>query len=201
MAFLFLYLHPFSPKPPAPLHEAIGEVMAEQTVRLLGPGGRVLVIARESREFEKPAGAMQLSAFIRALKKAGKEPAVTRPVKIDPDRLMAVPPGDFFELLRKTAEKDLVASFMGPPNLGATANQLGGNHAKVAAICTGPTPGMVDLKGLFSAGMLHAAIVDRSDAMTSSGKPPAGRAWFEQLYQVITEANIADLPGRNPATK
>jgi hypothetical protein len=198
VGFLFLFFHPFPPQPPASLHEAIGEVMAEQTLRLLGPDGRVLVISREFREFEKPAGAVQLGAFNRVLKKAGKEPSVTRLVKIDPDRLMVVPSGDFLELLRKTTEKDVVASFMGPPLLGPMANQKGADHAKVVAICTGSMPVMVDLHGLFGSGLLHAAITDRPGAVMSASKPPSGRSWFDQLYQVITEANLAELPGRSP---
>jgi len=198
LGFLFLFFHAFPPRPPAPLHEAIGQAMAEQTLRLLGPDGRVLVISRETREFDHSAAELQLRAFNRVLEKAGRKPSVTRLVKIDPDRMMAVPPGDFFELLRKTSEKDVVTSFMGPPVLGREqAAQLGATHAKVVAICTGPTPAMVDLNGLFSAGLLHAAVVDRKDAMMSTGTPPSGRAWFDQLYQVVTDANVAELPGRS----
>lgn len=198
LGFLFLFFHAFPPRPPAPLHEAIGQVMAEQTLRLLGPDGRVLVISREIREFERSAAEMQLRAFIRALEKAGQKPSATRLVKIDPDRVVAVPPGDFLELLRKTSEKDVVTSFMGPPTLsGAQAAQLSATHAKVAALCTGPTPAIVDLQGLFSAGLLHAAVVDRKDAMMSAGAAPSGRVWFERLYQLVTDANAAELPGRS----
>lgn len=196
-AFLFLYFYPLPPSPPAALHEAIGEAMAGLTLQLLGPDGRVFVICRETREFDRPASELQIRAFNRSLSKSGHKPAITRPIKIDPDRVMAVPAGDFFELLRKTTEKDVVASFMGPPIVGSAHEaQLGAAHAKVVAICTGPTPGMVDLKTLFSAGLLHAAVVDRTGTAASTARSPSGRAGFEALYQVVTDANLAEFPGR-----
>src|SRR4029450_11819785 len=92
LTFSFLYFHPSAPPPNRALHRALGERMATEAVRLSSSGGRVVVIARETTEFESPAAKIQLESFERALQTAGKKVDQYRRIKVDPLRVVAVPP-------------------------------------------------------------------------------------------------------------
>ena len=195
LAFLDLHFFPFTPLPNAHVHEAIGQILGEEAGRLLGPGGRVLVISRETTEFESPATEMQLKGFHRTLQGTGHTVALTRLIRVDPLRPVAVPPGDFFELLRKTSTNDVVVSFMGPPALNdEQLARLGGFQARVAALCTGPTPNQVDLRRLFTNDVLQAAVLSRREAAVTGLRPDTPRGWFDLFYRLVTRTNLADLP-------
>jgi hypothetical protein len=192
---LFLSFYPIPPRPNRHLHEALGQVLAEGALRLQGKGGRLVVIVRETSEFESPATAVQWKAFQRALRKAGQTVAQTKRIKIDPLRVVAVPPGDFFELIRKSSEKDVIVSFMGPAALNETqVGQLAGKRARIVALCTGDTPAQVDLRRLFARDLLHAAIVSQRNVAVAGPEPTTVRGWFDRFYRVITPDNVSDLP-------
>jgi hypothetical protein len=62
------------------------------------------------------------------------------------------------------------------------------------AVCTGDLPRRVDLKRLFEQKLLHAAVISRS-AVAST--PPASKRpqdWFDYLFEVVTPANLSELP-------
>jgi hypothetical protein len=192
---LFLSFYPIPPRPNRPLHEALGQALAEEALRLQGKGGRLVVIIRETSEFESPATALQWTAFQRALRQAGQTVAQTKRIKIDPLRVVSVPAGDFFDLIRKSSEKDVIVSFMGPPALNeAQVAQLAGKRARIVALCTGGTPAQVDLRPLFAGDLLHAAVVSRRTVAVTGSEPTTTRGWFDRFYRVITPDNLSDLP-------
>jgi hypothetical protein len=192
---LFLSFYPIPPRPNRLLHEALGQVLAEEALRLQGKGGRLVVIVRETSEFDSPATALQSKGFHRAVLKAGQKVAQTKRIKIDPLRVVVVPPGDFFDLIRKSSEKDVIVSFMGPPALNETqVAQLAGKRARIVALCTGDTPNQVDLRRLFASDLLHAAIVSRRNVPAGGPEPTDARARFDRFYRVITPDNLSDLP-------
>lgn len=194
-ALVLWRLWPWPPPPNVALHEALGQELAQQALRLLGPGGRLIVIARDTSEIESPAARIQLRAFESTCHRAGQPVALRRLIRVDPLRPVAVPPGDFFELLRKTSTNDVVVSFMGPPALtGAQASRLRRGHARVVALCTGPIPNQVDLRRLFGLELLHVAVVDRPEATLTALKPDASKGWFSLFYRLVTNGNVAELP-------
>jgi len=177
-------------------HEALGQAMAEEAVKLLGPGGRVLLIRRDTRLFPNPATDVQMRAFHRELRKTGANIAATNVVKIDPLRLVSVPAGDYFQLLKKATESDVVVSFLGPPVFDPSqTSKLGDKRPKIVALCSGDMPRQIDLKRAFGEKLLHAAILSRQNAGESSA-PTGGDnpvAWFNQFFVVATPANFAEL--------
>src|SRR6266436_579575 len=195
LACLFFSLHEFGPDFDPRPHEALGQVMAEEAAKLVENGGRVIVVGRSTSIFKNPAADVQLQSFYRAIQKAKLSIAATNLFKLNPILLVRVPPGDFVEILRRASESDVVVSFLGPPVLNPEQLvRLGEPRPKVLALCTGTMPSQINLKQLFQLKLLHVAIISRKNA-TLSSPPPANLAgWFDQLYLVVTPANLADLP-------
>jgi|DewCreStandDraft_4_1066084.scaffolds.fasta_scaffold82243_2 hypothetical protein len=195
LAVLFFYFVPFPPRPVAPLHEGLGQTLGTQALRLLGPGGRIFVIVRETTEFDSPATQMQLRGFRRTLQQAGHAPSLTRRVRSDPRSVVQAPTGDFLALLKKTWAQDVVVSFMGPPDFDdRQIAELGGARARVVALCTGSMPQRVDLHRLFTNDLLHAAILTRREASVPLVAPETPQAWFDRFYFLVTATNLADVP-------
>lgn len=187
--FLFPSPPPIDPRP----HQGLGAAMAAEALKLMEPDARLIVITRDQESFVLPATAVQLESFLKAIKAAGKSPHTIRAMKVDPLRVVAVPPGDFFDMLRQGRENDVIVSFLGPPTLNADQMaRLGARRSRVVALCSGAMPARVDLKRLFEQKLLHAAIISRPDApaQASAGNPDAA---FEQFFKVVTAANLSDL--------
>src|SRR6185295_4482876 len=119
---LYITLIGLPPRVDVRPHEALGEAMAQETRKLVGSGGRIHLIRRDTALYPNPAADAQMRAFHRELRKAGASVATTIVIKKDPLSLLSVPPGDFYKILEKSSEADVIASFMGPPML--TTDQL-----------------------------------------------------------------------------
>ena len=195
-ALLWLYLF-FNPRPPAinrPLHKRVGEVLAAEAIKLLEPGARLIVIARAKEPFQVPAAAAQLDAFLRTIGKAGKNVTTTRLLTVDPLRVTSVPPGDFFDLMRQAGSNDVIVSFLGPPLLGdEQLNKLAGKRPRILALCSGAMPLQVDLRKMFERQLLLAAVISRTNAPAQATASSAEAA-FDQMFQIVTPANVAELP-------
>jgi len=192
------------PQPPAVdrrPHLAAGEALAAEAVRLLTPGAKLTVIARAATPFQVPASAAQLEGFQRALKKNGTPIAALREYQLDPLRPVSVPPGDFFELMRRGQDNDVIVSFLGPPVLdGGQLAKLGAKRPRVLAMCSGAMPQQVDLQRLFDQQLLWAAVVSRNDAPVRK-TARSGQQAFDQMFRWITRDNLRELadvaaPGR-----
>jgi hypothetical protein len=175
-------------------HEALGEAMARETRKLLGSGGRIHLIRRDTALYPNPAADAQIRAFQRELQKAGASVATTTVIKKDPLGLLSVPPGDFYKILEKASEADVIASFMGPPIL--TADQLaklGTKRPKVVAVCSGDMPRQVDLRRSFEQKLVEAAILSRRDVPSVLPASNSLQAWFDHFFVVASQANLAEL--------
>lgn len=191
---LSLTLLGLPPRVDARPHEALGEAMARETLKQLGPGGRIHLIRRDTALYPNPAAAAQVRAFHRTLRKSGTRVAVTNIIKIDPLRVVSAPSGDFFQLLKKASEADVIASFLGPPVFAA--DQLGKlepKRPKVVAVCSGDLPRQVDLKRLFAEELLHAAVLSRRDPSAILPASDNLQAWFDHFFVLASQANLAEL--------
>ncbi len=194
-SFLIVRYVGLPPKIDARPHIGIGQVLAEQAAKLAGTGGRIVLVAPDTSVFRYPGSEVQLEAFHSSLRKAGLTIAATNWVKLDPDRPLRVPPGDFMELLRKQSDSDVVVSLMGPPTLNPDQKaKLGQKHARIVALCAGDMPKQINLQNLFEENLLHAAVVSRASPSLNGPLSDDPQKWFEYLYQVVTARNVADLP-------
>jgi hypothetical protein len=196
---LYLTLIGLSPHVDVRPQEALGAAMARETRKQLGAGGRIHLIRRDTAVYPNPAADAQIRAFYRELRKAGASVATTTVIKKDPLSLLSVPPGDFYKILEKASEPDVIASFMGPPML--TADQLaklGSKRPKIVVVCSGDMPRQVDLKRRFEQKLVETAILSRRETPSALPASDSLQAWFDHFFVVVNQANLAELLPPNP---
>ena len=187
------------PIDPAP-HRATGRVMAEEALKVLKPGGEILVIGRDTTAFKNPGSDIQMASFQKTVSEAHAKISAVHSLQVDPLRPVEVPSGDFFDLLRKTPPQNVIVSFMGPPVLSeAQRVQLGEVKPAVVAFCSGAIPERIDLHLLFEQGLLRTAVVSKRNAPLSTSKSSHYRECFERSFTVITAENLSMLPAPQSA--
>lgn len=193
MAASLAVLHvTLNPRPPGldetPFRD-LGRRLGQEAAQLQQSGSRIVLIARDTTQFQTPAYRAMAEGFAEALKKAGAKAATVRTLKVDPLRVVGVPAAEYQELYRKLEDRDIIVSLLGPPVFPAgQAASLGPRRPRVLAVCSGNLPRQVDLKQLLESGLLHTAVIHRPGAAASAQT-------FDQLFQLVTAANSADLPG------
>src|SRR5688572_7068973 len=96
---IFLSSCELAPRINRTLHAAIGKALAKEALSLLGRGGQITVITRDTEAFPQPAMDVLLASFRREVRRADATIAAIQLVQADPLRPVDVPPGDFFELI------------------------------------------------------------------------------------------------------
>jgi hypothetical protein len=191
----------FAPGITAGPHRAAGAALARQALLLLKPGGRILVITRDTTTFPNPAADLLLEGFRRELRQAHADISGVLSLQVDPLRRIEVPPGDFQNWIHHAGGGDVIVSFMGPPLLtAAQRRQLGEIKPAIVAFCPGGWPDQLDFRPLFANGLLRAAIVSRRDQPAVTGRPQNAQAWFDRNFTVVTAANVDDFVARPSAS-
>ena len=171
-----------SPRTDTGIDREVGRSLAQEALRLLGPGGRVTILMRDTSAYRQPASDTVAAALERELHKGGAIIAARQLLAVDPLRPPQVPPGDFFELLRHGATGDVIISLLGPPSVSEEQRvALGTIKPKVVAFCPGGMGNYISLPLLAEAGLLHGGVMARPVTRTE----PGGRAapeTFESLY-------------------
>jgi hypothetical protein len=189
----FRYFQPPPGIEPQP-HLAIGEALAAQAAKAVGPGGHITLIAPDIVAFEHPGAEIQLKAFHQALRQAKLSVTATNWIKLNPLYLRRAPPGDFADLLRKQSDGDVIVSLLAPPLLTTEQKaRIGEKRPRVIAVCSGDYPLHFSLNSLFAENLLHAAIISRR----APGPAPQSdnpSQWFDHFFQWITAQNLSDLP-------
>lgn len=145
--------------------ERIGREMAAEALRLRGANGRIVVLARDTEEFPQKSVDVALASFQAELGRSGTKAEAVRRFQVDPLRMVQVPPGDFFELMRRSKAGDVLVSFMGPPLLSEQQRStLGDIQPKVVAFCPGYLPRYINLALMAERGLLHGGVIARTDA-------------------------------------
>ena len=189
LAVIILSLCEFAPRFDRTLHAAIGTALAKEAVGLVGPGGQIKVIARDTKAFPQPALDLLLESFTREVRRAGATMVATQAIQTDPLRRVEIPSGDFFELLRRSTAEQVIVSLLGPPLLSEEQRkQLGRVKPKVVAFCSGELGEQLELRPLFDAGLLHAAVVSRRVSPVALGTAHKTSCTFDQLYQTVNAA-------------
>ncbi|MBI3850172.1 MAG: hypothetical protein HY298_07770 [Verrucomicrobia bacterium] len=176
---------------------ALGAGVAEETGKLLGNKGQVLIIAPDTSQFKNPAVDGQLKSFQDAMhKNKSISVAATVRFKLTPMEQMAaggsVPRDFFLNALQSHPNVGAVVLFCGFPPLGLpdydTLKQSG---AKVV-VASGYLP---SYRKLLEGQLIHLAIVPRFDRTDAPAKEPKTlREWFDRDFVVITPDNTATLP-------
>jgi hypothetical protein len=179
---------------PGPFREA-GRVLAQQALSQLKPGGLVMVITRDTAAFQNPASDVLLKSFRNELSGNGVKIDSIQTIEVDPLRPVSVPAGDFFHWINKAAKGSVLVSFMGPPVLNETQiSQLGEIKPAIIALCSGPVRDQVELRTLFSQGLLRTAVVSRRPVLASSAKAGTDHDAFDREFVAVTANNVTALP-------
>jgi hypothetical protein len=181
-----------------PLHQAVGEVMAEETSRLVGHAGSVVIVTTDSPQARELK--IQVEAFQKQLKRLGGI-TVKETVTLDPGdnpkyRAGAGLSGKrFLKIVRKNPGASAIVSFVGAPQL---------SDAEIAQLKSTPkfiaeTHSPEKLMSLFQKKILSAAIVPRYEfPAPGPRKPHTGREWFEHYFQILASEtgvpNQTELP-------
>ncbi len=185
----------FGPAVDRASHEAAGVMMAKEALALLQPGGEITVITRDTRAFKNPATDIQMAGFRKTLRSGHAKIHAVLALQVDPLRPVRVPAGDFCQIVRDTPAGSVVVSFMGPPLLSeAQWLQLGNIKPAIIAFCPGRMAEEVDLRPFLRAGVLKAAIVERSGLAGAGMTPGTSSGRSQRTFVTVTAANLDQLP-------
>jgi hypothetical protein len=180
------------------LHQSVGQVMAEETARLAGHGGKVLIITASVPE--APELKVQVEAFEKQLKTLGG-PTVQERILLDTADNPKYRPGSglsakhFLKIARKHPSADTIVSFVGAPQVSdADLQQL-----KVLPKLVAETHSPEKLVNLFKKKVLLAAVVPRFEfPAPGPKKPQTGRQWFERYFQVLAPDSTLPVEEATP---
>ena len=171
-----------------PLHQGVGEVLAEQTIKLLGSTGQIIIVAIIPRDF--PELTIQLTAFEKALQRASTI-SIQQKVFLEPNDPKyglgrGLSPKRLLQIVQKHPAADAIVSFIGAPNFADNElEQMAKAHPKFLA----ETHSAERTLKLLEKGALHVAIVPRmSAAPAGSRHPHTPRQWFDRYFQLVTPA-------------
>ena len=172
-------------------YNALGTGVAEETIKLLGNKGQVVIFAPDTSEFDDPVVEGQLSYFERAIKKSGVTIMATLRFKLTAMERMetggAVPGAQVAKAMQDHSNVAAVVLFCAFPQDYA-APKPGGPKFIVAS---GYMPAY---RNLVESRVIAAAIVPRFDSAKTARKPQTLREWFDEEFLVITPENLASLP-------
>ena len=175
------------------LHQRIGEVLAEQTARLIGTKGKVVVIAIETREW--PELKRQLEAFNATLAKLGD--FEVREYELDPKDQPKYSVGSglsgrrYVRTVNKNTDAAVFVSFIGAPSFKEGDREQLSFSPKLIV----ESRSIDDISGLFSEGLLDVAVVSRFKFPAPSPKSPSTPdEWFTKQYQIVTTQTAPLLP-------
>jgi hypothetical protein len=176
------------------LHKAVGRVMADETIRLLGDRGKIVIVAMEFAKV--PEMQSQVESFKAALQSSGGI-SVKQTYNLETDNQPKYGLGSglsgrrYVRIVNKNVDAAAIVSFVGAPSL--TDDEIAELKVKPVLIAEARSPSK--LKPLFDKQVLNLAIVARFQFPTPvKGKPRTPRDWFDQRFQVVTAANAASLP-------
>ena len=195
-AWLFYKQSDSSPKFDLSPYNALGAGVAEETSKLLGNKGSVLVITEDTSEFKNPAVEGQLKSFKETIQNSKTVTiAAAETFKLKPMERMAtggaIPRDQFVKILQAHPNISAVVLFCAFPQLTAQdAASLKQSGAKVI-VASACVPGY---RKLVESQVINLAIVPQFEKAANASTPTTLRGWFEQEFLVVSAANAAALP-------
>ena len=168
------------------LHQAVGQVMAEETARLVGNLGKVVVVTVDNRT--APELKIQIAAFEKHLKLLGGI-TIKDTVVLDPGDNPKYRPGAglsakrFLKIVHKNPVADAIVSFVGSPEL--TDQELA--QMKTVPKFIAETHSPEKLVNLLEKKVLLSAIVPRYEfPAPGPRRPGTSRQWFDRYFQILS---------------
>jgi hypothetical protein len=195
-----IYMQTRPPGINAPLHRAIGEVLAEQAAALTNRG-KIVVITIDGQKY--PELKAQMEGFENALARFPKL-ELYRTEEVDTEGKSKYGPGRglsesrFLRNVKKySGRAAVVISFIGSPELNE--DQLK-ELPKPMPLFIAETRARDEVVAMFGAGAIHAAVVPRFIFPAPVEKPGTAREWFDMYFQVINPSSL-DADDHEDSTK
>ena len=175
---------------------AVGEVLAEETSRLLGGKGNIVVIGRASAKEGQSAGNEQITSLGAALRRrASPKLAATEWLPQPPRMTMNasdLTAEQLVALLEKHPEANAFVIFAGlPPLSPPLAEKLTARSLNLLAVCGYGTT----VRQWLEAHLLAAAVVPRfGELPPGTPAPKTAKDWFSQEFEILTPESRGHLP-------
>jgi len=190
----WIYYYQFkAPKHDVGLHQRIGEVMAEETARLVGPKGRLVLITIPTGP--EPELRTQLDAFRRRLKTLGDYDLKEHELDTKDQPKYGLGAGlsgrRFVRTIKNNPKADGIVSFVGAPRLSEDELTALPKAPKFIAEARSPD----HLPKLFQKQIIQVAIVSRFVFPAPDPRTPkTAQQWFDKRYQIITADAVKTIP-------
>jgi hypothetical protein len=191
---VWIYLTQFSqPTFNVVLHEHVGEILAQETAKLIQSNGQVVIVTMDSSKV--PELRIQRQAFEKALKTLGPMTIKELPMETEDKPQYRTGAGlssrRLLRIVKKSAKAKAIVSFIGAPRMTEEELAQMETAPKFVAECRSPDK----IKKLFEKNILQVAVINRFDYPAPiKHNPKTPKQWFEKYYQVVTAANASDLP-------
>jgi hypothetical protein len=177
-------------------YDVLGAVTAEETAKLLGNKGQVLVMARDTGADKNPSVEAELKAFQQTLKKNTGLSMVTEKIQVTPMLMMStgggVPPDQLLKACRTHPNIAAIVLFFGFPELAEGEIEALKQSGVKIVVVSALRPGY---RRLLERHAIHLAIVPRPDAPPPTAqKPQTLRERFDQEYIIMTPAGTSGVP-------
>ena len=174
-----------APDANVPLHQSVGHALAEETSRVLGHHGNIVIISMDARN--SPELKIQVAAFSKELQTLG-DLTIKDNVILDPGENPKFRPGSglsakrFLKIVRKHPGTDAFVSFVGAPQLSDEDVAQLKSSPKLIAETHSPEK----LMNLLQKRILVCAIVPRFEFPAPGPRQPhTSRQWFDHYFQVV----------------
>jgi hypothetical protein len=178
-------------------YSVLGAVTAEETAKLIGNKGQVVVMVRDTGANKNPSVEAELKAFQQVLKSQKGISVLIENIKIPPMQMMAtgggVPPDQFLKTLETHAGVGALVLFMGFPQLtDSELEVLKKSGAKTVVAC----PLRPGDQQLIERDYINLALVPRSEEPSPNASAPRTvRERFDREFMILTAAAGARQPG------
>jgi len=190
--------------------EALGEMAAQETVKLIGGSGEIVIIVPDFGESRNPTQEAQMSSFQKELKRQeGVTIAAVEKVSLVAPQISTKQgklrffeptlggpplsqPGQLSQIANTYAQAKAIVAFVDlPPLSDADIPALKNRGTKLVVVSDYKD----SYKALFEAQVLHVALVPRSEPFPEKGKKPRTmKDWFDRSYTVITPEKAEARP-------
>jgi hypothetical protein len=169
-------------------YEVLGAVTAEETAKLLGNKGRVLVMVRDTGPDKNPSVEAELKSFQKTLNKHSGVSVIVEKVQVTPMLMMStgggLPPDELLKALETHAKVDAAVLFFGLPQLSdAQWSALKKTGVKIVVVSSF-RPGYARL---LKQHAINLAIVPRPESPAAGAQSPRTvRERFDHEYLILT---------------
>ena len=168
-------------------YSVLGTVAAEESAKLAGNKGQVLIMVPDSGANKNPSVEAEIKAFQETLKKQKLTMAIEK-VNVTPMMMMAtgggVPPDQFFKALEKHKGTAAAALLFGFPELAASDVETLKKYNVKTIVVSSFRSGY---KRFLDNGALHLVISPRQDTIPTGAQPPRTvRERFDQEFVLIS---------------